>query len=724
MKKLITLLGLLAVSCTGAMASHFATAEIRYEYTGNANDYKIKLTLLKACEYGSVDLGPQEYVNVLSSCSSLGNITLNSSYEDTISTLCPGYLNSCQTFGSTYFGFSRRVYEGVVSLPPCNDWKITWNSCCRNAGVMNLMNPSTYGIYVEATIDNSTSMNTNAWFPNPSPLVVTTGTTSYLPMQIVDAENDSLDIQWVQPMDAGPINVPYNTGYNLSAPFGAGGTATIDMANNQIIANAPMMGKYVLALQITEYRNGAVVGKTMRDFTIASVSGTQPNTIPMPAAGTSFNYVTCPGQANTISINFEDSTATDSVFLTVTPPVIPGFTFTTATTSAAGSANATISWTTPSSLNPATLPQFYINVAAKDNACPLFGYANYAIAVQTAQCNTDSVWAGDANADYTVNIYDPLAIAIAYGETGYVRVGATTIWQAEFCSPWANSFLNWVNIKHADCNGDGVVDNLDLPAVTANWGQTHMKGAQQAKTTGVPSLYFDVNGIQFIPGTTVSVPIMLGDAASIVNDFYGLGTTVSINGITPANQPTITYPTNSWLGNAANTLRFENVPVGSTNDINWAYAKIDHQNISNVFGQLAVLTFDIPSSTLLGTEIGLSFNNAHFIDHNGVDMTGYSTVDTTVITPTLSIINPDAAVISSQVIPNPSGADASLLVNFANNTAVTIQVTDAIGKLIWQQAIAGKKGAQQLALPAVANGMYFVRTVTDGNTKATKWIRN
>src|SRR5690606_22555369 len=153
-------------------------------------------------------------------------------------------------------------------------------------------------------------------------------------------------------------------------------------------------------------------------------------TSPLPTANTFFNYVTCPGAGNSISLAFTDPTPTDSVYLTITPPNLPGWTFNIVTSPALGGATANITWTTPATMNPATMPVFYFNVLAKDNSCPAQAYGYFAVAVQTAQCATDSVWSGDANGDYTVNVYDPLAVAVGYGKTGPLRAGATTTWQA------------------------------------------------------------------------------------------------------------------------------------------------------------------------------------------------------------------------------------------------------------------------------------------------------
>ncbi len=724
MKKTITLFAIASLFCLKAMASHYASAEIRYEYTGTGNKYLITASILKACEPGSINLTIGDgSIKVKSSCSGSFSFLLPLVSIDTINAYC-GLPNSCASTNSIYPGYVRWVFADTVILSPCADWKISWNGCCRNNGVTNLINPGSYSTYVEATLNNLNSLNTNAYFPNPSPLLTTVGLNSYLPINVVDAENDSIDIQWTQPQSDSISLIPYNMGYSVVNPFGTTGTAIIDQVNNVLIINAPAVGKYALAFTISEYRAGVLIAKSMRDFNITSINGTTATTVPMPASGTSFNYITCPGQTNSLSYNFIDSTVTDSVFLTVTPPVIPGFTFTTATTSAAGSANATISWTTPSTLNPATLPQFYISIFAKDNACPASASAFYAIAVQTAQCNTDSVWAGDANGDYTVNIYDPLAIAVAFAQTGTPRLNATTNWQAEYSAPWANSFINGVNMKHADCNGDGIVNNADLPAVTANWGLVHPKGNGNAKTTGVPNLYFDVSNIVLTPNATISVPIMFGDASNMVNNFYGIGTRINIGGLILPTPATITYPSNSWLGNAGNTLRFAYTDGSNNGTIDWSYARTDHQNATNGMGQLATLNFTLPSSIPQGSVMTLGFDQTIFIDNILTEIAGFNTLDTTVDAP-LGIENVSGKGLQLQVVPNPSGEVAQLQISVRSNALLEVMVSDAMGRVVSKESIAAKTGSQTIGLPTVASGVYFIHTHEAGKRgSVVKWIRN
>lgn len=63
---------------------------------------------------------------------------------------------------------------------------------------------------------------------------------------------------------------------------------------------------------------------------------------------------------------------------------------------------------------------------------------------------------GDTNEDGTVDMEDYLALAYTNGRTGTVRPSATSFLTYQSCPDWSTSW-NGVNDKHADCNGDGLV---------------------------------------------------------------------------------------------------------------------------------------------------------------------------------------------------------------------------------------------------------------------------
>ncbi len=86
-------------------------------------------------------------------------------------------------------------------------------------------------------------------------------------------------------------------------------------------------------------------------------------------------------------------------------------------------------------------------------------------------CEISFVLPGDCNNDSIADGRDMLYWALAYGNIGPVRPNATTDWIPQPSSDWSDS-VNGVNNKHQDANGDGIVDELDLDVIYANFGMT------------------------------------------------------------------------------------------------------------------------------------------------------------------------------------------------------------------------------------------------------------
>jgi hypothetical protein len=338
------------------------------------------------------------------------------------------------------------------------------------------------------------------------------------------------------------------------------------------------------------------------------------------------------------------------------------------------------------------------------------------------QCNPDSVWAGDANGDFTVDMYDPLAIAVAYGQTGTVRPAATTTWQAEYCPDWSTQFNTGINHKHADCNGNGIINSSDLNAITANYGQVHLKpGAPAAKSAGAPDLYFDFTGLSFTPGATVTIPLKLGTPSSMMNNFYGIATNIKVQGVTLTSPAQYTY-SSSWVGNSSTTFFFTNNI--SNGDMDWVVAKNDHQNVSGQ-GSFCAMILHIPTGLADGTPIFFRFAGTRIIDNNGDEITAFNAIDDTVYITATNIIGTENPTVEAIVVPNPSNNTAQIQVTAASNEAATVVVTDIAGRVIHKEQTSLVKGVQTIALPKVAPGMYEIRIQSQSFTgsRAMKWIQ-
>ncbi len=640
------------------------------------------------------------------------NITVKS--KDTLDLSCLNAIDICHSVTGTIFG---------VSIPPAPDWVISLETCCT----LNMYNNIGWyqPVYTETTLNNSGVNNNSSAILSPSNLFfLIPNDTVYYTLNATDIDNDSISYEIVeQKGNTLGMTIPYASGYSKTEPLGVGQLCKIDSIRNQLVLYNSNRGLYALGLKINEYRNSKLISYQTRllalRFGINTSSRT--NTYPFPANNANLSVTTCPGKANSVMLSFLDSTKTDMVDVDVITPNLPGWTFNKTITPGAGRANVLLSWTTPTGLT--TLPQFSIALRAKDNECPN-NTVDYALAVKTIPCAADSVWPGDANSDNQVNLYDPLAIAIAFAETDAARTSPNILWTPQYCSNWNRIFpVSNVDMKHADCNGNGTADNTDLTAINNNYGNVHDSKkslpAVIAYTTNSP-LFLDTTGIIFEAGKTVQVPIVLGIPSLQVQDAYGIATTLSVNNFT-LSSPLSISSTSGWLSAGSSTM-VNFTKNSSSNTIDWAHARTTHTNATG-HGSIGTLNISIPYTTADNTPLSISFANTRIIDNIGREILVSDIKDlNTTVKNKLSIANSLRTIASAAIVPNPSAQNAMLMVALKNNSAYHTDITDITGRIVWQH----QTTAANIALPAqqLHSGIYFVKiTTTDNETLTLKWVK-
>lgn len=202
----------------------------------------------------------------------------------------------------------------------------------------------------------------------------------------------------------------------------------------------------------------------------------------------------------------------------------------------------------------------------------------------------DSVWPGDANSDLIADNFDVLNVGVGYNSSGAVRPGATSNWTAQWAPDWPANFSNNVNYKHADCQGDGVIDSLDLWPILNNYGLTHNKGYDLKNgVTGDPPLYlqFPMDSIQ--AGDSVSVDVILGSQQIPANGVYGLAFSVLYDSdLVDSSTVRLDYDPSWFTG--SNTYLSLGKNLETLSEIDGALSRTNQQNI-NGYGKIATLSF-------------------------------------------------------------------------------------------------------------------------------------
>ncbi len=362
-------------------ASHISGGEITYTCLGG-DQYQVTLTLFRDC--AGIDMATSETINFSSPC---GNLTLSVplTFSEEISQLCPSEIgNSACNFG-TLPGMELYEYSGVITLPPCDFWTMSWSNCCRNDAIDNLVGPGTLDTYLQATLNNEDFPCDNSPIFNNVPIpYVCVGDPVLYGFGVSEADGDSIGYSFISAMEAGGTPVPYQAGYTFDQPIPG---ITLSIFSGLMTFTSAVAGNFVVTVLVTQYdADGNVIGTVMRDiqFVVIPCVG---NNSPDPTSGVITNFTGTATQVGNYNIemcesdNFcfdftvQDPDVTDTLTLTDNiATVLPG-----AVVSYAGlnPVSGTICWTAP----PGSSGFNTFIIAATDNACTVPAFQTYVYTV-------------------------------------------------------------------------------------------------------------------------------------------------------------------------------------------------------------------------------------------------------------------------------------------------------------------------------------------------------
>jgi hypothetical protein len=687
-------------------ASHLSGANISYTHiTGNT--YQVQLELVRDCT--GVSFGITESINLhstslgIDTTFTLSNVGLNVNAVIT----CPTGYTSCNSALAIIPGYQYCNYSGIIDIgATANDWIFSYSACCMGGGILN---NSCAGIAAYAKLNNSIASNNGVQYHNPLNLVSGIGINNYASLTAYELDGDSLSYSIIPPIEIVNGGIITSCSYWGGTPFGTGGIISIDSITGEIKYINSALGSFLVAFKIDEYRNGTLIGSSNKELILNFIIGTNS---PPELSGFNntnnyiTNYTTCGGAIN-FTVNSSDSNLVDSSFV----EYVPNTTNATVVNNLAKNQVCTLSWT-PTILDVSSEP-YVFNFRVSDNACQINNENTYTFLVYVNHCNTDTVWAGDANADFIANNQDFLALGLANAATGIVRPGATTIWQPEYCANWSQSFVSGINYKHADCDGNGIVNiSIDQNAIIANYGLFHnKKDVAGKKNRGFPDFYIDTAGIIFAAGSTVQLPIMMGEPTSTLTDFYGVASTIEVTNAYATNGINIDK-NGTWIP-TSNLEKFSH-KVGNTRN-EFAITKFN-QTGSNGYGRIGTVSYSIAANAPIGAVTEFNLLNTKVINKNG---------------DTIAVDIPEAyGIISNatgmesfvfkniEIAPNPASSFVKIQSN--NATDYNITVRNTVGEILLQTNCVGSK---TIDVANFARGVYFVQLQDDqGNSETRKVV--
>ena len=232
----------------------------------------------------------------------------------------------------------------------------------------------------------------------------------------------------------------------------------------------------------------------------------------------------------------------------------------------------------------------------------------------------DCVFPGDANKDGRVNIFDALPIGLGYNTAGAARPNATISPNFQAAFDWLTPLIFDQDAKHADCNGDGQIDEHDFDAIDQNYQYVTKK--ELVINPALPpikiSFASDTIELQNAGGNAVTIPatITVGSEAQPITDFLGLA--VSFDYQSNNIQAITTEAVASAFANDPSNLFLEDKNDLIDQQYGLVITKKDQKG-SNGFGILAEVGFIVIVDVLEArqTNVDFSINDLKVIDSKG-----------------------------------------------------------------------------------------------------------
>lgn len=263
---------------------------------------------------------------VSTSCAFNQNFVATLQGSGTIVTpLCPAEITNttCENPSNPNPGIEKYTYTVNIDLASnnCADFIFSYNECCRDAGILNLQNPTTHNQYLEARLDNSAGncANNSVVFTETVVPFVFTNNAASLRLGAYDPDGDSLSFSFVNALEnpAPGGNLSYMPDYTAALPMTSSPNIDIDSVTGTISVTPRTLQNSVVTVRVEEWRNGTMVGVVLRDLQIISTG--YMNSIPALSTSAPQNLTSGTLAGDTIEVCAGDSitwdfSATDADF--------------------------------------------------------------------------------------------------------------------------------------------------------------------------------------------------------------------------------------------------------------------------------------------------------------------------------------------------------------------------------------------------------------------------
>lgn len=256
-------------------ASHVVGGEMYYDYLGN-NNYRITVEVYRDCYNGLVGFDDPLEFSVFN-----GDNTLYGTYGvelDTLFILDYNPTDKC-VIPPDNFCIELGRYVLIINLPASpTGYTIAYGRCCWSDSILNILDPGDNGLMITSFIPPNPIINSNPRFVNYPPLILCADRVLHFDYAAFDADGDSLVYRIITAYNGGSDPIPnpepsppfslnnWESGFSEAFVFGSGSICSINSSTGLLTLNPSLLGSFVLAIEVAEYRDGVLLSVKERTF--------------------------------------------------------------------------------------------------------------------------------------------------------------------------------------------------------------------------------------------------------------------------------------------------------------------------------------------------------------------------------------------------------------------------------------------------------------------------
>jgi len=341
---------------------------------------------------------------------------------------------------------------------------------------------------------------------------------------------------------------------------------------------------------------------------------------------------------------------------------------------------------------------------------------------------TTLTWPGDANNNLTVGFNDDaLYVGIAWGDTGQPRDTFDMMYSmfqfmpgafSDYASDWTNFFANGANHKHADFNGDGIIDNNDLtpysmgyyfPFTIPSWRTVNPDHQDQS----LPNFSLVAEHDTVPPGGLIKYFVIAGSANLPVDSVYGFVLSSYYDYTLLGDTPHVNYYSSNFGIPGNNVVGFD-FPGTFISGLNMMMCRTDHNNVYQLNDTVAEISMHAAAGIASLQTFVLSISNMNSLTFHETPVMFNLNFDSVVIDPASTVSVGSSSVDHFKIFPNP--ADKFLIVSQQQGaTTNEISIFNLFGEKV--KSIKSTDGNSKINVEDLPNGFYSGASSSEESVK-------